>query len=220
MESGRFQELAREVLRSHSPGESVLRGILTKDAYRRWKPEAAIEPVAAHLQKCAEAGNPIGAFYFWNRTRRQISLGPFSICATLGDVYAPYLDHELYDFLAALPASMTVDHLFHTDALRRAYPDFADIPFARKTKGPRYTRQNLRRHAVELAKFVWQHRGGDIVSSSFVTPHILRGLAVPLSCEALAWLGPLAIYLVQLQSTGRLSPVNLSYPLHERVASS
>jgi hypothetical protein len=100
--------------------------------------------LAAALDEHAGAANPIGSFYFWNRTRREINLVPFAIMSSVGCAFAPYLDHELFDFLAALPVGLLRDRQLHTDAIRRAYPRYREIPFQDKS-APRRNRWALRR---------------------------------------------------------------------------
>jgi hypothetical protein len=48
--------------------------------------------------------NPLGSFCFWNRTRREIALAPFSTLEGVPTVYAPYLDNHLFDFINCPPA--------------------------------------------------------------------------------------------------------------------
>jgi len=101
--------------------------------HKLFVPEDAIKEVYAELLKHREAPNPIGSFYFWNRTRVNIASSAFGLLRPAGqETIAPYLDRELWAFLASLPAHMVLDHRFHTDAIKRAYPEFADIPYAKK----------------------------------------------------------------------------------------
>jgi asparagine synthase (glutamine-hydrolysing) len=129
-EAGRLTELAEHLVRRHTP---VLGHLLQSDVRQRVARAEAVERVTAELARHREAANPIGSFYFWNRTRRAIALLPFALLGAAGTVYAPYLDHDLWDFLAALPRDLVRDWQLHTDAIRRAYPRFRDLPFEDKT---------------------------------------------------------------------------------------
>jgi hypothetical protein len=52
-------------------------------------------------------------------------------------VFAPFLDRDVFDFLAGLPESMFVDRMFHTEAITKAFPEVHAIGYARKTPIPR-----------------------------------------------------------------------------------
>jgi hypothetical protein len=93
--------------------------------------ERARARLTRELEGHMEAPNPIGSFYFWNRTRREIALGPYSLMRDI-TVYAPYLDAALFDLLAGLPAPLLMDRRLHTDAIAKAYPAFADLPYESK----------------------------------------------------------------------------------------
>ncbi|MEX0760491.1 MAG: hypothetical protein WD100_13005 [Tistlia sp.] len=90
----------------------------------------ARERVARDLARWQQAANPLGLFYLMSRTRREVASAPYGLFAAVGQVHAPYLDRNLYDHLAGLPAEHLWDHGFHRDVIRRAYPEQADIPFA------------------------------------------------------------------------------------------
>jgi hypothetical protein len=121
-EEGRFEELSDYLF---STPEWPLRRLLTPQHYRSWSRSVATDHLLDELRKHASAPNPVGSFYFWNGTRREIALVPYAMYRGVDQVLSPYLDHELYDFLAALPARTLLDHSFHTDAIRRAYPRYA-----------------------------------------------------------------------------------------------
>lgn len=96
----------------------------------------ALAEVRAELTKHRKAPNPVGSFYFWNRTRVGIAAAPFGLLAPQKQMtLAPYLDRDLWCLLASLPARMMLDHKLHVDAVKRAYPDFAGVPyFGQKAK--------------------------------------------------------------------------------------
>lgn len=91
--------------------------------------EAAEARIGDALRPHAERHNPTTSFYFWNRTRREIAGCALGIMTGQEIVYAPYLDHALFDFLYALPERMLADKRFHTDAIARAWPEHADIGY-------------------------------------------------------------------------------------------
>lgn len=129
MQAGRFEALAdRMVSRGKvywfgAPGE-----------FRR---EQAVHDLATELARHAAAANPIGSFYFWNRTCQDIAAASFGALERRGvAVLAPYLERELWEFLASVPASVMLDHRLHVEAIAKAHPDFADLPYARKLNMP------------------------------------------------------------------------------------
>lgn len=147
VDEGRFDRLARHLRpRVQGDREAYLRSLLSPAAYRRFGPEAGYGRVERELRRHAEAPNPISSFFFWNRTRRDIALEPFRVHRH-HTVLAPFLDHDVFDLLAAQPASLFLDGKFHTDAIHRAHPRHADLPFARA-----YDRQADRTHFRHFAK--------------------------------------------------------------------
>jgi asparagine synthetase B (glutamine-hydrolysing) len=146
-EAARFESLAELLLDSELRVESLL----VFDQLRRFSRARAIERLTVELIRHAEAPNPVGSFYFWNRTRREIVLAPtFLYDASLIKLY-PYLDHDLYDLLAALPARLLLDYRLHTDTILQAYPEYDDLPFEDYQRLFRYDQA----HRAELSNLVW-----------------------------------------------------------------
>ncbi|MCB1389029.1 MAG: hypothetical protein KDK12_07815 [Rhodobacteraceae bacterium] len=91
---------------------------------------AAIERIAAAVRAYDDAPDPYQAFWFWHRTRREISFVSTAVMGGAAMVFCPYLDPDFVDFGLSLPWSVTCDQKLHDDAIFRAYPAYADIPFA------------------------------------------------------------------------------------------
>lgn len=126
VEQGRLDEFAESIV-SHAPVH-LLRNIQLPDR------SDAIEHVINELLRHLGAPNPVASFYFWNRTRRDIAESTFSILPTDGSVpRTPYLDEDLFSFLASLPPRLTLGTGLHSASIRRAYPEFADVPYASKS---------------------------------------------------------------------------------------
>jgi asparagine synthase (glutamine-hydrolysing) len=123
--TGRFVELAKTLVGKRREGIVALRGA---DAQRL--ADDALERIAAELRRYEDATNPCTMFFFWNRTRREITLAPFGILAGVETCFCPYLDHELYDFLTSLPPEITIDRTFHTDTIALAHPSAQRVPYA------------------------------------------------------------------------------------------
>ena len=126
-ESRRYDELATAFLKPRY--DRTLASLIARHVRPRLSRARAQERVAVELAAHAGAANPIGSFCFWNRTRREIALSPWGLGPASAIMHAPYLDHELYDFLSALPAAMLVDRQFHTTAIARAFPASAALPY-------------------------------------------------------------------------------------------
>ena len=53
--------------------------LLTPAGYQRFGFDLAVASVASELAQHAAAPNPVGSFFFWNRTRREIALSPYAM---------------------------------------------------------------------------------------------------------------------------------------------
>jgi hypothetical protein len=189
-EEGHLGLLAEHVLRRER--EERLAAILSPQAYQRFNREIALEIVRAELRRHMDAANPLGSFFFWNRTRREVALVPYCLYSGIDEVIAPFLDRDLLDFLSSLPMAMMVDRKFHTETIRRAYPEYAHLPFWEKDLPPRQDRRFVRRYAAAiLARLLWRgdslfmHRGflarrltqrafdGDVVQFGRIYPELI-----------------------------------------------
>lgn len=157
-ERGRYDELAEAFLKPRY--DRTLAALLAGDVRPRLARARARERVAVELRAHAGAANPIGSFCFWNRTRREIALSPWALGPASATVYAPYLDHELYDFLSTLPAAMLVDRRFHTAAIARAYPEWAELPYEDPNAVYGDAREQDRCFARALVRSRWGSGGG------------------------------------------------------------
>ena len=110
---------------------------------------AAIERIAQAVRAFDAAPDPYQAFWFWHRTRREISFVSTAVMGGAAMVFCPYLDPDFVDFGLSLPWSVTCDQKLHDDAIFRAFPQFADIPFAAGFRNQPLPR--LRAHRVSNA---------------------------------------------------------------------
>ncbi|HJW74749.1 MAG TPA: hypothetical protein VJ787_03650, partial [Thermoleophilia bacterium] len=137
---------------------------LTVDAQRRFSLEMARHQIAIEAARHTAAPNPVGSFYFWNRTRREIALSPYGVFGAVPIVYGPYLDHQLFDHLGSLPAELLLDHRFHDETIHAAHERYAAIPFQDKQAPPRVDRRFGRRVAWQLLRWLKAHRHGRFVA--------------------------------------------------------
>lgn len=196
-EEGKLEPLADSLLDS----ENYLPRILPARQYELMSREVAREKVRRELERHTNAGNPLGSFFFWNRTRRVTGLAPTCLwyCSRL--VWCPYLDSDLFDFLSSIPARVLLSdyyHQFHTDTILRAYPRFAHIPFARKGTirrgAPSFERSTVR----DLMRFAISAGDSFLMRSSYAFPRLLRGLVNRQRGREIPDLAKVCVYLLQL----------------------
>jgi len=181
--AGRLEELAGKLLGN----ELALSKVLRPEAQQRFNRAKALARVREVLASYAEHPNPIASFFFWNRTRRDIALYSFGMFSHETTVFAPYLDHAVFDFLVSLPGEMLVDKQFHVDTISHAFPAAAGIPYARSDGDPQAERWPVWRRrlhfivlAVDLATYFARDRtagrGGigdtSIINRRFVLPRV------------------------------------------------
>jgi hypothetical protein len=110
----------------------MLRSVFT-DAFRsRIDLKEAVDRLVPELRRHAGLPNPVLSFVFGNRTRRCVASIPFGSLHQVPVVHVPYLDHAVFDFLFSLDPSMMEDNRLHDETIRRAYTEYADIPYEDK----------------------------------------------------------------------------------------
>jgi asparagine synthetase B (glutamine-hydrolysing) len=124
-EAGQMPELANALL-WRGP---LLPSLLSDDLKARLSRSVAVERLTAEVERHRDAASPVTSYIFWNRCRREIATFPFSFYPPNVSVLCPYLDHEVFDFLISLPASVFMPPSFHAEAIQRAFPAHAAIPF-------------------------------------------------------------------------------------------
>ncbi len=221
-ERGRIEELAARLVENWSwrVGEEALGRILTDEAMRRFPKELAVQRVAQELATHAAAAIPLKSFNFWNRTRRATALSPFGVAQRAGVVaMTPYLDHEVFDFLASLPAGMLLDRKFHTDTIQRRYPEFRDVPFAGDLGAPlKQEPWHQRRFLAEAGLYLAASGGGGLLRRGRTAGRLLAlamSPAADLHKRAANWIAPLhVVYLAQLAALcrGHVSPYGAAQP--------
>jgi asparagine synthase (glutamine-hydrolysing) len=130
--------------------EGILESWLEPDAYQCFNRQSALKGVSELVKLVEATPSPSALFYFWSRSRRNMSLMPFRILNRSVEIRAPYLDYELYDFLASLPASFQWGNGFHTGVIQRAFPEYQHIPFASESPST----SSYRAHALHVLKYL------------------------------------------------------------------
>jgi hypothetical protein len=180
--------------------EKILSRILTAQAYRRFHRDLALEHLTAALAQHVNAPCPVDSFRFWNMSRRSLTLPPYRLFAGIPEVFAPYLDHDVYDLLASLPSTMLLDHAFHAAAIRRAFPAYRDIRFENHQAPLVRDLRHSRRFSLDLLRFTLSHGSSSLVRQSRMLPWWVRcGLSRDPHPR-------LVIYLLQLEQLVRGCP--------------
>jgi len=188
VEEGRIEELA-ELLVSSGPL------YLVKNPALFPRREEAVALVHAEISRHLDAVNPVKSFYFWNRTRRDIAESAFALLVSPGQqVHAPYLDSDLFQLLASLPAQMTIDRRLHTDAMHKAFPEFANIGFASSSQVPRAFHRRL---ALDALGHLRSRRPG-LLNKARATVGLLRAIVQPGHAGDARPIALRAVYLTQI----------------------
>ncbi len=159
---GRWEELAEVLLRQWSK-DAILSGIVDPDHRDLFSRDMARDRVFQELKRHDGAANPLIAFYFWNRTRRQVAMLPHMLMKDLKAVYMPFLDNHVVDLMLSLPPDLTLDRKFHSQAINRAFPQYASIPFSQDVKTVKSKFDIFMYRSRYFANFLWfisRHQGG------------------------------------------------------------
>src|SRR5947209_10799928 len=129
----------------------------------------------------------------------------YRILAHAGEVLSPYLDHEVFDLLSGLPAEEFLDHTFHTEAIQRAYPRYAAVPFAAKKEQRILSADHapLRVFGRDVVSKSLRHGRSSLLRRSYFIPRLMRGLVDPSDCQTIDWLGRSVLYVLQLEEICR-----------------
>jgi asparagine synthetase B (glutamine-hydrolysing) len=131
---GNWAALADVVLNHFSASEPALQPLLAQASFRDLGRQYVRDRLIEQLASFRHAAHPLAMFVINNRTRREIAMMSWLLCAQVNPYYAPYTDEELFTFLASLPAGeFACGQWFHRATLERAYPQWADLPYYDKT---------------------------------------------------------------------------------------
>ncbi len=186
--------------------ESLLSRLLRRRAYAALSRERAVARLAAELETHRDAPDPIKSFNFWNRIRRELALWPYAVLRDVPYVYAPYLDHDLFDLLMGLPPTVMSPTLkdgktFHTDAINRAFPQYADVPFENKKAAGSDARAHNARLAREAGGYILRHARWSmrLLDPASAALRAACGAIRPSFGEQRPWFSLVALYLTQLE---------------------
>ena len=160
--------------------------------------EAAIDRIAQAIRVFDAAPDPYQAFWFWNRTRREISFVSTGILGGAAMVACPFLSPEFVELGLSLPFAVTRDQRLHDDAITRAYPRFADIPYESGFRSQRLPR--LRRGRLDNVL--------DVVRVAALAQPGLAGLSAlqQLVTKSPLKRGPADVYTLHGHFVGAMTP--------------
>ena len=168
------------------------------------------------LERHLDRPNAVASFILWNRTRREIALAPYALLKGVSHVYAPFLDHALFDFLATLPSHMVMDHHFHDDTIARAYPKFAHIPYVDNNAAlPDDSRERARFLGEAVRAFLLK-RPSRLMRN--VVPRVKMLTAVLSRGHLNPWVSPLLVSLDQVESIAQGSSGSSARPMAKPAA--
>src|SRR5262245_10841736 len=181
----------------------LIENLFSREMARRLNREAAFERFREEFLRHTNAPNPIASFFFWNRTRRHIALGPYALLGSDHDVYSPYLDNDLFDFLASMPARMLVDRTLHTETIHRAFPDVRHIPWASSEQGGRPYHRYYMNFARGALRYLRRNKANAWMRRSYIVPRLIRCLLDPGYSPQVDWIGAMAVFFTQLEGVVR-----------------
>ena len=112
--------------------EGYLPRLLKKPLYHRFNKDLAMALLLDELKEYGDVPNPLTQFYFWNRTRRHVAMSSWGIFLGKTHIFAPYLDHDVYQFLTGLPPDYLIDKRFHQETIEEVFPEYEYIPYEDK----------------------------------------------------------------------------------------
>jgi asparagine synthetase B (glutamine-hydrolysing) len=192
-----YRALGRDLLSSMN--ERLVEKLFGREMARRLNWEAAYGRFEREFLRHVDAPDPIGSFHFWNKSRRHAALCHYALLGAKHDVCSPYLDNDLFDFLASLPPALLIDRTFHTETIHRAFPSVSHVPWI----GPKTEdKEQGRRHrsfALDTLIYLYKKGRGSWTRRSFVTTRLIRCLVDTNYSPQAHWIGATAVYLAQLE---------------------
>ena len=169
--------------------------------------ELAVNRIAAELDRHMDAPDPIKSFNFWNRIRRELALSPYGLMKHVPTVYTPYLDHDLYDFLMGVPATVVSPELipsdkpFHTDAIHRAFPEYAHLPYENKSAPRLDPAAHDQQFAREAGWFIVRNtpHKTQLMNRAYVLPRAAYASVRSTFGRIRPWFAGISLYLTQLE---------------------
>lgn len=203
-EQEKFEELADTLLGE----EGYIPTFLSKENYKNFCRERAVQHLANELERHADAPNPVSSFYFWNRTRRCIALSPFRLFPQSIKIITPYLENDVFDFLTSLPAEVLDGGNFNGETIAFSFPKYADIPYDEEDSAPVVDREYSRNYSREILLYTLTERKTKLINRNNLLSRCLRGIIDHNYSKNVLDFSELAVILLQLE---RLNYDNYSF---------
>lgn len=159
--SGDIGQLALDLMDAKPRLRQMLNRILSHNFMAQLSESTGAKHLHEELLRFESAPNPIGSFHIHNRTRRTVAMAPLGLQRSVHTIFFPYFHNDLYQFLSRLPGEHFTDHTFHTDAIRKIYPEIGHIDFAPKNNTSTSSRLarsfRYRRTAWQLRKLLMEY---------------------------------------------------------------
>lgn len=166
-----------------------------------------IEDARIRLASCLENyqyfPSPLQAFHYFNITMRSVALQPYSLMKN-SEVECSFDKPEMVSWALGQDFHISSDYTFRNEALRRAFPEYTDIPFnedySPKNKSSIIDRDQENHSIAEILSFMMKSElemGNDKFITGLTTESlILRDIVT-------------FIHLAQLQSLEKRLDINL-----------
>ena len=128
-QKGDFCGIARDMIAGHARVISKS-GVGPGAIHSPDDEDEAVAYIGRAVARFADAPDPYQAYWFWNRTRREVGFVSSALFGGAAAVFCPFLDRRFVEFALSLPYAVTRDQKLHDDAIVRGYPDHAAVPFA------------------------------------------------------------------------------------------
>lgn len=128
-EQKKFDGLARWLFDTVGPGRPFFELLPEPFHFLLRSEQAAIDLTVEELARHAPAANPLTSFNFWNWNRRATALLPLGVERGVARLCMPLMDEDLYDFVSSLTPSQIFQSEPQTQAILKAYPEAAAVPF-------------------------------------------------------------------------------------------
>lgn len=129
IESDRYDELAELITQTIGPPSGFFERLSSPWEFLSRNRDAAKELLVDELKSHREAANPLTSFNFWNWNRRATALWPLALANRKAQIHTPFLDRDLFDFVASIPPHVSLANEPQSAAIKKKFPEFNDIPF-------------------------------------------------------------------------------------------
>jgi hypothetical protein len=204
--AGRLREVAEGLMSQRNGLDPLPPRALRPALSANMSREASRERIILELSRYQAAHNPLVAFYFFNRTRREVTLFTLGLFGDFLDVLCPYLDPTVLSLLMSLPAEMIASKSFHSDTIAAAYPQHRYIPYEDKSVRRVVPRSYVRRFCLETLMYAILHARSRTVNVRSCVPRLIAG-ALSGDSERLSWPNLVLItYFIQVGACQSYAP--------------